>query len=205
MMEKTAFLSSISLLFRKFVLRYGFTRNLTTETTPLVAHHWKESKKRVDERDDPMTWDNEDVRKCEKPSSSSRYSLASRWYNSQLLGAEAKDWQARHTVVPNIKNPPKIRLKNSWNWRVILLPATIWQILNMKCREWPETETVWMCRKTSMKKIREITSNYVWKPMCGSKVAATAAVARYIFTPYIRLNRQRGDAGAAASSLTTSN
>ena len=38
----------------------------------------------------------------------------------------------------------------------------------------------------------------------GSKVAA-AAVARYIFTPYIRLNRQRGDAGAAASSLTTSN
>ena len=42
------------------------------------------------------------------------------------------------------------------------------------------------------------------KPMCGSKVAAAAAVARYIFTPYIRLNRQRGDAGAA-SSLTTSN
>ena len=36
----------------------------------------------------------------------------------------------------------------------------------------------------------------------GSKVAA-AAVARYIFTPYIRLNRQRGDA-AGASSLTTS-
>mgnify|MGYP001263172705 CR=1 FL=1 len=29
--------------------------------------------------------------------------------------------------------------------------------------------------------------------MCGSKVAAAAAVARYIFTPYIRLNRQRGD------------
>ena len=41
--------------------------------------------------------------------------------------------------------------------------------------------------------------------MCGSKVAA-AAVARYIFTPYIRLNQQRGDAGAsAASSLTTAN
>ena len=39
----------------------------------------------------------------------------------------------------------------------------------------------------------------------GSRVAA-AAVARYIFTPYIRLNRQRGDAaGTAASSLTTSN
>ena len=42
--------------------------------------------------------------------------------------------------------------------------------------------------------------------MCGSKVAAAAAVARYIFTPYIRLNRQRGDAGDdAASSLTTAN
>ena len=37
--------------------------------------------------------------------------------------------------------------------------------------------------------------------MCDSKVAA--AVARYIFTPYIRLNRQRGDV-AGASSLTTS-
>ena len=39
--------------------------------------------------------------------------------------------------------------------------------------------------------------------MCDSKVAAAAAVARYIFTPYIRLNRQRGDV-AGASSLTTS-
>ena len=29
--------------------------SVTIETTPLLAHHWKESKKRVDERDDPMT------------------------------------------------------------------------------------------------------------------------------------------------------
>ena len=40
----------------------------------------------------------------------------------------------------------------------------------------------------------------------GSRVAA-AAVARYIFTPYIRLNRQRGDVGdaGAGAALTTSN
>ena len=27
-----------------------------------------------------------------------------------------------------------------WNWHVILMPATIWQILNMKWIQWPETE-----------------------------------------------------------------
>ena len=44
------------------------------------------------------------------------------------------------------KNLPKIRLKNLWNWRVILVPATIWQVLNMKCMEWPETEAFWIYR-----------------------------------------------------------
>ena len=29
---------------------------------------------------------------------------------------------------PNVKNPPKIRLENLWNWRITLVPATVWQI-----------------------------------------------------------------------------
>ena len=32
------------------------------------------------------------------------------------------------------KKPPKMRFKNSWNWWIILAPATIWQVLNVKLR-----------------------------------------------------------------------
>ena len=35
-----------------------------------------------------------------------------------------------HTVELNLKNPPKIRLKNTGNWLVILMAATVWPILN---------------------------------------------------------------------------
>ena len=31
--------------------------------------------------------------------------------------------------------------KNSWNWRIILAPATIWQVLNLKIKH-PETEVM---------------------------------------------------------------
>ena len=43
-------------------------------------------------------------------------------------------WARRHrrTVELNSKIPPKWDLKNSWNWHVILVPATVWQILNRK-------------------------------------------------------------------------
>ena len=40
----------------------------------------------------------------------------------------------------NSKNPPKMGFKNSWNWLVILMTASIWQILNMKPVRWPEKE-----------------------------------------------------------------
>ena len=43
------------------------------------------------------------------------------------------------------KNPPKIRLKKSWNWLIILMPATVWQILNLKQMQRPETETFQIC------------------------------------------------------------
>ena len=39
-------------------------------------------------------------------------------------------WGCR-TVGPKSKIPPKIK-KKSWNWRIILLSSTIWQVLNMK-------------------------------------------------------------------------
>ena len=44
------------------------------------------------------------------------------------------------TVGPNGKNPPKIRLKKSGDLLILIMPATVWQILNLKCMQWPETE-----------------------------------------------------------------
>ena len=43
-----------------------------------------------------------------------------------------KKWEAiasiaRRTVGRNVNKPPKIRLKKSLNWRIILVPATVWQ------------------------------------------------------------------------------
>ena len=41
----------------------------------------------------------------------------------------------RHTFGPNYKNSPKMRLKNSWKRRIILVPATVWQTLNVEHRQ----------------------------------------------------------------------
>ena len=35
----------------------------------------------------------------------------------------------QYIIEPNYKNPPKNEFKNSWKWEVILMPASIWQIL----------------------------------------------------------------------------
>ena len=76
------------------------------------------------------------------------------------------------TVVPNVKNPPKIRLKNC-EIDGSYFPATIWQVLNMKCAEWPETEASWKCRNF-LEKIREITVGKIFlagfshlEPLCS--------------------------------------
>jgi len=45
------------------------------------------------------------------------------------------------TVGSYCKNPPKTRFKNLWNWLIVLVPATVWQILNVKLRQ-PETEVM---------------------------------------------------------------
>ena len=50
------------------------------------------------------------------------------------------------------------RFLESWNWLITFIPATVWQILNMKCVQWPETEIVWICWKQFGKKTREITN-----------------------------------------------
>ena len=43
-------------------------------------------------------------------------------------------------MVSHSKNPPKIGiLKISWNWLITLMPAAVWQILNMKHMQWPKT------------------------------------------------------------------
>ena len=38
------------------------------------------------------------------------------------------------------ENPSVWDSKNSWNWRILLVPATIWQILNVKRRQ-PEVDS----------------------------------------------------------------
>ena len=67
-----------------------------------------------------------------------------RWWRHLLAPAAAP---------PSCKNPPKIGFtKNSWNWLIIVMPATFWQILNITQMQWPETEML------SISKNGEITS-----------------------------------------------
>ena len=50
------------------------------------------------------------------------------------------------------KNPPKIKLKNSWNWRVILfryMPATVSHILNENLIHLPETDMLKVALKNA--------------------------------------------------------
>ena len=63
------------------------------------------------------------------------------------------------TVVPNVKNPPRIRLKNSSNWQIIFAPSTIWQVLNVKYSEWPETEAIWICWNLQEKNCESLQVN----------------------------------------------
>ena len=56
-----------------------------------------------------------------------------RFIHRSAVLASAPD-RRRRTVGANCKNLPKIASeKKSWNWLVILVPATVWQILNIKC------------------------------------------------------------------------
>ena len=59
------------------------------------------------------------------------------------------------TVGSYCKNPSKTRFKNLWNWLIVLVPATVWLILNVKLRQ-EETEVMWICRNFHGK-TREIT------------------------------------------------
>ena len=49
----------------------------------------------------------------------------------------------QHIVEPNFKYPPKNKFKKTREIdRSYLLPATIWQVLNVKCTQSPETEII---------------------------------------------------------------
>ena len=80
------------------------------------------------------------------------------WEQAELKNEQSESWERRtaRTVVPNVKNLPKFRLKNSWNWRIILVPATIWQVLNLTCTEWPETEASSICRNLHEKFVKSL-------------------------------------------------
>ena len=89
--------------------------------------------------------------------------------------ANKPSWAALlYIVEPNCKNPPKNKFKNSWNCQVILMPATIWQVLNVKCTQSPETEIIdisWnLFGKNSWKhnKWRYFVADFTHlEPLCG--------------------------------------
>ena len=60
----------------------------------------------------------------------------------------------RDSVVPRrhfegLKRPPRIRLKDSLNWLILIIPAMVWQVLKMRCIEWPDTEMMWIYKKNA--------------------------------------------------------
>ena len=50
----------------------------------------------------------------------------------QCSGSFLSVSQRQCTVGLNGNNPPKIRFKNSWNWPIIIMPATSWQLFNKR-------------------------------------------------------------------------
>ena len=93
-------------------------------------------------------------------------------------------WPLHHTVWPNVKNPPKIRLKNSWNWQFIVMPATVWRILNVLQMQLPETENVVNLLKLVLKKLVKSRQENLFlagfrrlEPLCISLRPETTAAA----------------------------
>ena len=60
--------------------------------------------------------------------------------HSAISGAQCTGGggSTQHIWAKQQKNPPKIRLKNSWNWSITLIPPAVWQISNI----WPEMKIV---------------------------------------------------------------
>ena len=67
--------------------------------------------------------------------------------------------KVRRTVVPNVKNPPKIKFNKFVKLKFILMPAAIWQILNMQCMQWPKTEPFWIWWNLHVKLVRPLGLN----------------------------------------------
>ena len=97
---------------------------------------------------------------------------------AQSLSRVPRGLQTRRTVVLNVKNPPKIE-KKSWNGLVILVPATVWQVFNMRQR--PETEIKWICWNLIWNFKKLVKSHQVnlflvgfsdLKPQCGGSAGA---------------------------------
>ena len=63
-----------------------------------------------------------------------------------------------HSWVYIAKNRQKRDSKNSWNRRIILVHATVWQILNVN-RRLPETEVIWIWRNFNGKLVKSLCAN----------------------------------------------
>ena len=85
--------------------------------------------------------------------------------------------------------------KSSWNWRVILVPATIWQVLNMKTTQRPEMKAMSMLTLVR-KKTCEITLREL---ILGGFLAIWNTVRQC--AAYLEQNARTQNTGAASVSL----
>ena len=93
------------------------------------------------------------------------------------------------TVGPNCKNPTKIRLKNSRNWLIIIITATLRQILNMKQMKWPKTEIVWTCLENSWNHLRYI---YFWRVLVIWNHLESVAGLASSFKDKVKIEKKHG-------------
>ena len=100
------------------------------------------------------------------------------WLNSRPKNwKKLYDMKKRNTLSCHLwvfchcdKTKTPFRLKNSWNRQITFMPATVWQVLNMKCVQWPETEIYpqWIEKKSfNMKKrsLFPVFFGYFTKPL----------------------------------------
>ena len=91
------------------------------------------------------------------------------------------------------KNPPNIRVKNSWNWLIILMPATVWQILSMKwaCNERKrklcESSETWLEKFVRSHQVNLFSVGFSHlEPMCARRWAVAQFLALLVVPWYVK-------------------
>ena len=88
-------------------------------------------------------------------------------FDSQLKVFLSQFESARVLLLAQLSQTSKTRQKwdskSSWNWRVILVPATIWQVLNMKTTQRPEMEVMSMPTLVRKNSWNHFEGTYFWR------------------------------------------